>query len=69
MQSNSVKRTWYDSIEKHAELSVLPFGISRRLWIPLTDQGSEIKHFYVSIFWLTPSGISSRDDTHVESRR
>jgi hypothetical protein len=36
--------------QKNAELYVLPFGTSRRLWIPLTDQKSEVKHFSVSIF-------------------
>jgi hypothetical protein len=36
--------------QKNAELYVLPFRTLTRLWIPLTDQRSEIKHFSVLIF-------------------
>jgi hypothetical protein len=49
MEGNSVKQTWYDSVAKNAELYVLPFGISTKLWIPLTNQRSEIKRFSVLI--------------------
>jgi hypothetical protein len=54
--------------QKNAKLSVLPFGTSTKLWIPLTDQRSEIRHFSVLISELTLSRISSRDDTYIESR-
>jgi hypothetical protein len=36
--------------QKHAELYVLPFGTSTRLWISLTDQRGEIRRFSVSFF-------------------
>jgi hypothetical protein len=54
--------------QKNAELYVMPFGTSTRLLITLTDQRSGIKHFVVSIFWLTLSRTSSRVDAYIESR-
>jgi hypothetical protein len=37
-------------LQKDAEMSALPFRISTRLWIPLTDQTNKIRHFSVPIF-------------------
>jgi hypothetical protein len=41
--------------QKNVELYVLPFGTSTGLWIPLTDQRNEIRHFFASLltgyFW------------------
>jgi hypothetical protein len=47
ISSNKLGRT---VSQKNAELYVLPFGTSTRLWIPLTDERCEIRHFSVSIF-------------------
>jgi hypothetical protein len=41
-------------------------GIASKLWIPLTDQITEIRHFCVPIFYLIVSGTSSRDESQIE---
>jgi hypothetical protein len=51
--------------QKNAELYMVPFGTSSRLWIPLTDQRSEIRHFSVLISWFTLSGTSSHDNVRM----
>jgi hypothetical protein len=55
--------------QKNSLLYVVPLGISNKLWIPFTDQMSEIRHFSVSIYCLILSGTSSRDAVHTDSCR